>query len=256
MRELVRRARLSDHATYARLFRELGTDDAMADEARFEREMMPTMVVADDVGYAFFVVIGDSAHVSHLAVAPEARRRGVASALMEEVAARARDAGCRTWRLNVKVTNTGAIAFYERLGLARAFESCALKIEWRVVPEGPNEGRRVDPNDDERVERALEMLPGQLAQARAARRIPIVIERAGAIAAATFDPTFPGASVFRASPELAVPLLRAMRAHALPEHDFVGVKIEDQPETARTLIDLGALVRFRMFHMVGTLRTT
>jgi GNAT superfamily N-acetyltransferase len=253
MRELVRRARLSDHATYARLFRELGTDDAIWDEARFEREMMPTMVVADDVGYAFFVVIGDSAHVSHIAVSPDARRRGVATALMHAIAERARGAGCTTWRLNVKVTNAGAIAFYERLGLARAFESVALKIAWRLVPEGPNEGRSIEPGDDERVERALEMLPGQLAQARAARRIPIVVERDGAIAGATFDPTFPGASVFRAPPHLAVPLLRAMRAHALPEHDFVGVKIEDQADTARALIDLGALVRFRMFHMVGTL---
>lgn len=253
MRELVRRARVSDHATYARLFRELGTDDAIWDEARYEREMMPTTVVAEDFGYAFFVVIGDSAHVSHIAVAPEARRRGVATALMKAVAERAREAGCTTWRLNVKVGNAAAIALYESLGLARAFESCALKIEWRVVPDGPHEGRCVEPAEDERVERALAMLPGQLAQARAAGRIPILVERDGAIAAATFDPTFPGASVFRASPELAVPLLRAMRMHALPRHDFVGAKIEDQPETLRVLVDLGARVRFRMFHMAAAL---
>jgi GNAT superfamily N-acetyltransferase len=252
---MIRSATKADHGTYARLFRELDTDDAIRDEARFEREMMPTMVVADELGYAFYVLIGDSAHVSHIAVAPEARRRGVASALMKEVAERARRAGCKTWRLNVKVGNAPAIALYERLGLARAFESCALKIEWRVVPEGPNEGYRVEPHDDERVEWALGMLPGQLAQARAARRIPIAIERDGAIAAATFDPTFPGASVFRAPPELAVPLLRAMRVHALPEHDFAGVKIEDQPETLRVLLDLGAKVRFHMFRMAGALTT-
>ena len=250
---MIREANEADHATYARLFRELGTDDAIWDEARFAREMMPTTVVADDLGYAFFVVIGDSAHVSHIAVAPEARRRGVATALMNAVAERAREVGCKTWRLNVKIGNAPAIALYESLGLARAFESCALKIEWRLVPQGPNEGRRVEPGDDERVEWALGMLPGQLAQARAARRIPIVVERDGKIAAATFDPTFPGASVFRAPPELAVPLLRAMRAHALPEHDFAGVKIEDQPETLRVLVDLGAHVRFRMFHMAGAL---
>ncbi len=252
---MIRAANKADHATYARLFPELGTDDAIWDEARFEREIMPTTVVADDFGYAFFVVIGDSAHVSHIAVAPEARRRGVATALMKTVADRARQGGCKTWRLNVKVENAAAIALYASLGLARAFESYALRIEWRVVPEGPNEGRRIEPAEDETVERILGMLPGQLAQARDARRLPILVERDGAIAAAAFDPTFPGASVFRASPELAVPLLRAMRAHALPEHDFTGVKLEDQPETARMLIDLGARVRFRMFHMAGALGT-
>jgi len=250
---MIRAANEADHATYARLFRELGTDDAIWDEARFEREMMPTTVVADDVGYAFFVVIGDSAHVSHIAVAPEARRRGIATALMTAVADRARQAGCKTWRLNVKTTNMAAIALYESLGFARAFESCALKIEWRLVPDGPSEGRLVEPAEDERVERALGMLPGQLAQGRAIRRLPIIVGRDEEIAASVFDPSFPGASVFRSSPELAVDLLRAMRSHALPAFDFVGVKIEDQPETLRVLLDLGAHVRFRMFHMVGEL---
>jgi GNAT superfamily N-acetyltransferase len=249
---MIRAANKADHATYARLSPEI-SDDAIFDEARFERDMMATTVIAEDVGYAFYAVIGDTTHVSQIAVAPEARRRGIASALMKEIAERARRAGCKTWRLNVKVDNAPAIALYTSLGLARAFESYALKIEWRVVPDGPNEGRRIEPEEDERVERTLGMLPAQLAQARAARRIPIVVERGGAIAAAAFDPAFPGASVFRASPELAVPLLRAMRAYALPERDFTGVKIEDQPETTRTLIDLGASIRFHMFHMVGAL---
>ncbi len=250
---MIRAANEADHATYARLFRELGTDDAIWDEARFRREMMPTTLVADDLGYAFFVVIGDSAHVSHIAVAPEARRRGIAKALMNAVAERAREAGCKTWRLNVKTSNTPAIALYEGLGLSRALESCALRVEWSVVPEGASAGRLIEPAEDERVERALGMLSGQLAQGRAVHRLPILVERGEAIAAAVFDPSFPGASVFRAPTELAVDLLRAMRAHALPSFDFATVKIEDQPETLQALIDLGARVRFRMFHMAGTL---
>jgi len=250
---MIRPATKADHATYARLFRELGTDDAIWDEARFGREMMPTTLVVDDLGYAFFVVIGDSAHVSHIAVAPEARRRGIAKALMLGVAERAREAGCKTWRLNVKTSNTAAIALYEGFGPSRAFESCALRIEWSVVPEGSSLGRLIEPAEDERIERALGMLPGQLAQGRAVKRLPILVERGDAIAAAVFDPSFPGASVFRARPELAMDLLRAMRVHALPAFDFATIKIEDQPDTLQALIDLGAHVRFRMFHMVAAL---
>jgi GNAT superfamily N-acetyltransferase len=250
---MIRPATKADHPTYARLSPEI-SDDPVRDEARFERDMMPTTMIADGVGYVYYAIIGDTAHVSQIAVAPEARRRGIASALMKDVADRARRAGCKTWRLNVKIDNAAAIALYESLGLERVFESYALKIEWRLVPEGPSEGRRIEPDEDERIERELRMLPGQLAQTRAARRIPLVVERDGAIAAAAaFDPSFPGAPVFRASPELALPLLRAMRPFALPEHDFVGLKIEDQPQTSRMLIELGARVRFHMFHMVGAL---
>jgi GNAT superfamily N-acetyltransferase len=243
----------ADHATYARLFPEIVTDDAIFDEERFAREMMPTTVVADDLGYAYFVVIGDTTHVSQIAVSSRARRRGLATELMRAVAARAREAGCATWRLNVKIENAAAIALYESLGLARAFESYALRVDWRVVPDGASAGRLIDRREDERFERALAVLPGQFAQARPVGRLPIVVECGDAIAAAVFDPTFPGASVFRASPELAVELLRAMRPYALAQHDFVGLKVEDQPETARVLIELGARVRFRMFHMVGAL---
>ena len=137
----VRHARPSDHATYVRLFPELGVDDAIFDEARFVREMMPTTVVAEGDGYAYFVVIGETTHISQIVVAPHARRAGVGRALMLEIAQRARDARCTTWRLNVRPENAPALALYEGLGMSRMFESCALRVEWSTLEEGPNEGR-------------------------------------------------------------------------------------------------------------------
>jgi GNAT superfamily N-acetyltransferase len=255
----VRSARIGDHAAYARLFPELGVDDAIFEEQRFAREMMPTTIVAEDeagaLGYAFYVVIGETTHVSQLVVAPHARRAGVGHALMLEIARRARDAGCTTWRLNVRLGNAAALALYEGLGMKRQFESCALRVEWATIGDGPSEGRLIEAAEDERIERSMSMLPGQLAQARAAKRLAIAIERDGeVVGAAVFDPHFPGAYVFRViHPEHAVDLLRALRPHALPSYDFVGVKVEGQPVVVDALLALGARVRLRMIHMAGQL---
>src|SRR6185369_8026101 len=98
--------------------------------------------------YAYFIVIGDTTHVSQIVVAPHARRRGVGRALLAEVASRAREAGCTTWRLNVKPDNVAALALYESFGMRRVFESCALRLEWRLVPPGPSEGRVIEPAED------------------------------------------------------------------------------------------------------------
>jgi ribosomal protein S18 acetylase RimI-like enzyme len=51
-----------------------------------------------------------------LAVAPDARRLGVASALLDEAVAEARRRGGRKLVLNVLGTNTGAQRLYERYG--------------------------------------------------------------------------------------------------------------------------------------------
>jgi ribosomal protein S18 acetylase RimI-like enzyme len=49
-------------------------------------------------------------------VLPEARRRGVASRLVEFVIARAAAKGCRSIGLNTNERNTAALALYQRLG--------------------------------------------------------------------------------------------------------------------------------------------
>ena len=80
----IRSATPVDHATFARLFPELGVDDPVWEPPRFEAEMMPRMLVAEEdgaaLGYVYAFPIGESTHVSQLVVAPNARGRGVGRA--------------------------------------------------------------------------------------------------------------------------------------------------------------------------------
>ena len=72
------------------------------------------------VGYAGVWFSGDEAHVTNVAVAPAARRRGVASALMLGLADAAIGHECRSWTLEVRVSSTGAQELYRRFGFAPA----------------------------------------------------------------------------------------------------------------------------------------
>jgi ribosomal protein S18 acetylase RimI-like enzyme len=54
--------------------------------------------------------------IAHLAVAPELRRRGVATQLMRAAEAHLRALGAPKINLQVRATNRGVVAFYEKLG--------------------------------------------------------------------------------------------------------------------------------------------
>ena len=56
--------------------------------------------------------------IYHLAVAPESRRRGIASRLVRAAEAGLRQLGCPKVNLQVRTTNSGVIAFYQSLGYA------------------------------------------------------------------------------------------------------------------------------------------
>lgn len=56
----------------------------------------------------------DRGHIVTLDVEPKARRRGIATQLMDEAEARFRRSGCKVCYLEVAATNEGAIAFYRR----------------------------------------------------------------------------------------------------------------------------------------------
>jgi len=259
----IRPATAADHPTFVRLFPELEVDETPWGSARFSAEMVATTLIAEDgddraIGYAYFKLIGESAHVSQIVVAPDARRRGVGLAFFEAIASRALREGCKTWRLNVKRDNTAAISLYERVGMMPAFESVALRMDWSAVGTG-DEGvitRLVEPSDDERVERAMSLLSQQLTAMRAVGgRVLLLAEGYGEVlGVAVFDPRFPGASPFRAArPEVALALLRALRPSARSEDTFLNVTLEAQPAIAQTLIAMGARVRFEMLHMSGPL---
>lgn len=61
-------------------------------------------------------VIFDELHINTLAVAPDSRRSGLATFLLRQVMAQAAAAGARKATLEVRASNTAALALYARLG--------------------------------------------------------------------------------------------------------------------------------------------
>ncbi len=77
------------------------------------------------VGYAFYAVGYNTDHAApamwlhDIFVTPAARGRGVGGAIMSAVAAETVRAGCVSLEWGVHNANTGALAFYRRLGATR-----------------------------------------------------------------------------------------------------------------------------------------
>lgn len=65
------------------------------------------------IGYTRLMHRGDEAQLRHVAVAFDAQRRGVGTALVAEACAKAAELGARSVWLNARLP---AVAFYERLG--------------------------------------------------------------------------------------------------------------------------------------------
>ena len=70
------------------------------------------------VGYAFVSRYVDAWHVMNVAVTVAYRRRGIAVALLERLFEVTATDPRRGYTLEVRVSNTGAIALYEKLGFA------------------------------------------------------------------------------------------------------------------------------------------
>jgi [ribosomal protein S18]-alanine N-acetyltransferase len=68
------------------------------------------------VGYLVISRYVDAWHVMNVAVDPTERRRGVATSLLERLFELTTGRGRRGYTLEVRVSNTEAIALYERLG--------------------------------------------------------------------------------------------------------------------------------------------
>lgn len=82
------------------------------------------------VGYLFAMWIFDEMHINKIAVDERARRRGIADALMARCFTFASENSVRTISLEVRLSNTGAQAFYRHLD----FESSYLRP--RYYPDG------------------------------------------------------------------------------------------------------------------------
>ena len=68
------------------------------------------------IGYLVLSKYVDAWHVMNVAVAPEWRRHGVATALLTRLLAETRHDAQRGYTLEVRVSNVGAISLYERFG--------------------------------------------------------------------------------------------------------------------------------------------
>lgn len=68
------------------------------------------------VGYAVVSVVADISELQRIGVTGPARRRGIASALLEEAVARSRAGGADRLLLEVRETNSAALAFYAARG--------------------------------------------------------------------------------------------------------------------------------------------
>lgn len=97
-------------------------NDPHKDIARKLREDPDDFLVGEVSGkIVTSVMFGYDGHrgwVNYLAVHPDHRRRGYARALMDRVEAALRDRGCPKINLQIRRTNSQAIAFYERIGFS------------------------------------------------------------------------------------------------------------------------------------------
>ncbi len=269
----VRPASPADYGEFVRLFGQLGIDDPVFSAEKFEQELVPTTLFAEvaevdgepaPLGYVYFRVLDSITHVVHLVTDAAHRRRGVGAALLRAVAERATAAGCPSWYLNVLPDNEPAKACYRSLGFTESYLSQSLKIAWSAVEAAPVlraslVARPIDPGEDAAVESALGMVKGQIAHARKmVGRVLVSLHEDGALVGATvFDPSFPGAYPFKVvRAELALPLLRALRPHARPEHDIINLVAENRSDIADVITAAGGVVRVTTLRMNGALPLT
>ncbi|MEZ4393623.1 MAG: GNAT family N-acetyltransferase [Polyangiales bacterium] len=257
----VRAAAPEDYDAFAALVPQLGSGDPPPPRTRWDAEVCAQTLLAERDGVIEGYVFGQSlrgvGYVRHLVTEESARGRGVGRALMESIAERFREAGCARWCLNVKPDNAPALGLYTSLGLREAHRGVSLRVAWtelaRLPP--PPAGLVARPAleaDDLALESAWDLTPGQLAYSRAHRWVVLCLDDAAGVAC--FNPSFPGAFPFRARDlGCASALLRAMRAHALPDFYFVRVNVEADEALRAALEALGAEVMLEVMHLRGAI---
>ena len=254
----IRDATAADYEVFARLHPALETPDPLLTAAQFAQLMLPNVVLACEerqpIGYAHWQIYGAIAHVSHIVVGADARRRGAGHLLMQELRLRASAGGCTRWYLNVKAGNAVAIRLYERSGLMIEQRGWALVGEWvnlRTL-EGLASPVSFEPSAEElaRFARQQTIDPERLAavRARPGRVFIAMRDSDGICAFAAFDPDFPGIyPIAVARVEHARALFEALEPQARAPH--VNIFVEGNAALAEALRKAGAKLSFETLRM-------
>lgn len=108
------------------------SEEAFHQEIRKPYALSKVAVLKDSIiGYICINIIFDDCHILNLAVHPDFRKRGIATALMKEILNELKEKGCRFFYLEVRASNTGAKAFYERFG----FNIAGVRKNYYVSPD-------------------------------------------------------------------------------------------------------------------------
>jgi hypothetical protein len=153
---------------------------------------------------------------------------------------------------------------YEGLGLACAYSSRTIRFPWHVIESLDSIAKGIDvttvetdASRDEQAEDCIGLPPGLLTAARAlpGRVILCAFQADIPIAAAAFDPAFPGAFPFRLRRDAplgtAVMLLREMKRHRKEDLPFVQVVVEDNDALAMLLMNHGGELTMDTLHYEG-----
>lgn len=90
---------------------------------------------AEPVAYAVMLTVIDEAHLLNISVARTVQRRGIGAKLLEYLSLEALRAGATQFFLEVRPSNTAAIALYERHG----FVSIGRRKGYYPAPDGRRE---------------------------------------------------------------------------------------------------------------------
>lgn len=74
------------------------------------------------VGYAGLCFVLPEGDIANVATAPEHRRRGIAAALVADIIDFAKKRGIKSLMLEVRASNAGAVALYEKFGFIKVAE--------------------------------------------------------------------------------------------------------------------------------------
>jgi len=138
-RYFIRRMRETDlgavRAIEAMSFSNPWSEDTFRGEIQNTPVSSPLVVVRrpgdEVVGYIIYWQIRDDVQVNNIAVHPECRGRGLGEAMMRFAIAKVRAAGAEFMTLEVRQSNTSAVALYKKLG----FEALGTRKNYYTRPD-------------------------------------------------------------------------------------------------------------------------